>query len=188
MAQARRVGPEAANRLLTKRAPVIGPGRFLLYIAAAAVLLVGLAGLGIFVPSASVTLVAQAQPFAQRDVEIQAQPGKAPIRVRVTTISRSDSQGFKTTGVKQVLLAPATGQVTYTNNCSGGGHTSPGILLYRGQRLTNSNKIEFAQTTGDTVVKWGSSVTGVNIVAVVAGSAGDVASGPICGANPIEGT
>jgi len=181
------VGVAAPTKLLTKSATEIKPGRFLLYIAAAAVLLVGLAGLGIFVPSASVTLVAQAQPFAQRDVEIQAQPGKAPIRVRVTTISRSDSQGFKTTGVKQVLLAPAIGQVTYTNSCSGGGHTSPGILLYRGQRLTNSNRIEFAQTTGDTVVKWGGSVTGVNIVATIAGSTGNVGGDTISGWQAIEG-
>ena len=181
------VGVAAPTKLLTKSATEIKPGRFLLYIAAAAVLLVGLAGLGIFVPSASVTLVAQAQPFAQRDVEIQAQPGKAPIRVRVTTISRSDSQGFKTTGVKQVLLAPAIGQVTYTNSCSGGGHTSPGILLYRGQRLVNSNRIEFAQTTGDTVVKWGGSVTGVNIVATIAGSTGNVGGDTISGWQAIQG-
>src|SRR6266481_318755 len=181
------VGVAAPTKLLTKSATEVKPGRVLLYLAAGAVLLVGLAGLAIFVPSASVTLVAQAQPFAQRDVEIQAQPGKAPIRVRVTSISRSDSQGFKTTGVKQVLLAPATGQVTYTNNCSGGGHISPGILLYRGQRLINSNKIEFAQTTGDTVVKWGASVSGGNVVAVVAGSAGNVGSGTISGASAIVG-
>src|SRR6266849_3103064 len=57
------VGVAAPTKLLTKSATEIKPGRFLLYIAAAAVLLVGLAGLGIFVPSASVTLVAQAQPF-----------------------------------------------------------------------------------------------------------------------------
>src|SRR5258708_876704 len=148
------VGVAAPTKLLTKSATEIKPGRFLFYIAAGAVLLVGLVGLGIFVPSASVTLVAQAQPFAQPDVEIQAQPGKAPIRARVTTISRSDSQGFKTTGRKHVQLAPAIGQVTYTNSCSGGGHTSPRILLYRGQRLGKSNRIEFAQTTGDTEVKW----------------------------------
>ncbi len=181
------VGVSAPTKLLTKSATEIKPGRFLLYIAAAAVLLVGLAGLAIFVPSASVTLVAQAQPFAQRDVEIQAQPGKAPIRVRVTTISRTDSQGFKTTGVKQVLLAPAIGQVTYTNSCSGGGHSSPGILLYRGQRLVNSNRVEFAQTSGDTLVKWGASVSGVNIVAVVAGSAGNVGGDTISGSQAIEG-
>src|SRR5216684_2309869 len=59
-------------------------------VAAPTILLVGIVAAGIFVPTASVTLIAQAQPFAQRDVEIQAQPNKAPIRVRVSSISRSD--------------------------------------------------------------------------------------------------
>jgi len=181
------VGVAAPRKLLTKKATEVKPGRVLLYIAAGTVLLVGLAGLAIFVPSASVTLIAQAQPFSQRDVEIQAQPGKGPIRVRVSTISRSDSQGFKTTGVKQVQLAPAIGQVTYTNSCQQAQHTSPGILVYRGQRLINSNKIEFAQTTNDTMVPWGQVVKGVNIQAVVPGTAGNVGSDTISGANAIEG-
>ncbi len=173
------VGVAAPTKLLTKSATEIKPGRFLLYIAAATVLLVGLAGAAIFVPSASVTLIAQAQPFSQRDVEIQAQPGKAPIRVRVSIVSRSDSQGFKTTGVKQVLLAPAIGQVTYDNKCSGSGHTSPGILVYRGQRLLNTNNIVFAQTAGDTFVPWGKSVSGVTVQAVQPGAAGNVGSNTI---------
>jgi hypothetical protein len=173
------VGVAAPTKLLTKSATEIKPGRALLYIAAALVLLVGLVGAGIFVPSASVTLVAEAQPFAQRDVEITAQPGKGPIRVRVSVISRSDSQGFKTTGVKAVQLAPSIGQVTYTNKCSAGGHSSPGILVYRGQRLLNTNGIVFAQTAGDTFVPWGKSVSGVAVQAVVPGSAGNVGSNTI---------
>src|ERR1700736_3252826 len=181
------VGVAAPTKLLPKSATEIKPGRFLLYLAAATILLVGLFGLGIFVPSASVTLVAQAQPFAQRDVEIQAQPNKAPIHVRVSIVSRSDSQGFKTTGVKAVQLAPANGQVTYTNSCSGNGHSSPGIVVYQGQRLMNSNGIEFAQTRGDIVVKWGTSAPGVAIIAVTAGSAGNVGGGTISGPNAILG-
>ena len=181
------VGVAAPTKLLTKSATEIKPGRTLLYIVAATILIVGIAGAGIFVPTASVTLIAQAQPFAQRDVEIQAQPNKAPIRVRVSSVSRSDSQGFKTTGVKAVPLAPANGQVTYTNNCSGNGHSSPGIVVYQGQRLMNSNGIEFAQTRGDIVVKWGTSAPGVAIIAVTAGSAGNVGGGTISGPNAILG-
>jgi hypothetical protein len=181
------VGVAAPTKLLTRAATEIKPGRFILYVAAATVLLVGLAGLGIFVPTASVTLIAQAQPFSQRDFEIQAQPGKAPIHVRASVISRSDSQGFKTTGVKAVPLAPSYGQVTYTNTCNPNGHSSPGILVYRGQRLINSNKIEFAQTSGDTTVPWGGSVKGVNIQAVVPGTAGNVGSDTISGPGAIEG-
>jgi hypothetical protein len=172
------VGVNAPTKLLTKSATEIKPGRFLLYLAAATILLVGLVGAGIFVPSASVTLIAQAQPFTQRDVEIQAQPGKAPVRVRVSVISRSDSQGFKTTGVKAVQLAPAYGQITYSNSCPKGSHNSPGILVYQGQRLTNTNGIVFAQTSADTTVPWGSTAPGA-VQAVVPGAAGNVGSGTI---------
>ncbi len=173
------VGVAAPTKLLTRAATEIKPGRFILYVAAATVLLVGLAGLGIFVPTASVTLIAQAQPFSQRDFEIQAQPGKAPVHVRASVISRSDSQGFKTTGVKSVPLAPSIGQVTYDNKCSAVGHTSPGILVYRGQRLVNTNGIVFAQTAGDTMVPWGKSVSGVVVQAVQAGTPGNVGSNTI---------
>jgi hypothetical protein len=167
------VGVAAPTKLLTKSATEIKPGRTLLYIVAATILLVGIVGAGIFVPTASVTLIAQAQPFAQRDVEIQAQPNKAPIRVRVSSISRSDSQGFKTTGVKSVPLAPAIGQVVYTNSCT---HNNPTFTMPKGQRLYDpANQLDFAQTSGDANVAAGKSVT-VNVIAVTSGSAGNVGS------------
>src|SRR5438309_7444414 len=106
----------APTRLLTKTATELKPGRFLLYVTAITLILVGLFAAAVFIPSASVTLVAQAQPFTQKDVEIQAQPGKPPIKVRPVNISKSNSQGFKVTGSKNVPLAPATGQVVYSNN------------------------------------------------------------------------
>jgi hypothetical protein len=180
------VGVTAPTKLITKSATELKPGRFLLYVAALMTLLVGLAALAVFVPTASVTLIAQAQPFSQQDVEIQAEPGKAPIRVRTDVISRTDSQGFKTTGVNQVILAQSYGQVTYTNNCSKSGHTSPGILVYSGQRLINSNKIEFAQTSGDVTVPWGQSLSGVSIKAIVPGAAGNIGSHTISGSRAIQ--
>src|SRR4030081_100988 len=142
------VGIAAPTRLLTKTATELKPGRFLLYITAATLLVVGLFGAAIYVPSASVTLVAQAAPFTQRDVEIQAQPGKGTIHVRSVVISRSNSQGFKTTGLITVPLAPAFGAVTYTNNCRQGNNLGAGLVLRNGQRLLNSNGITFAQTSG----------------------------------------
>lgn len=180
------IGVSAPAKLITKTATELKPGRFLLYMAALMIALVGLSALAVFVPSASVTLIAQAAPFSERDVEITAEPGKQPVHVRVSTISRTDSQGFKTTGLKQVQLAPSIGQVTYTNNCSGSGHISPGILVYRGQRLINSNQIEFAQTSNDVVVPWGKSVAGINIQAVVPGSAGNIGGDTISGWKAIE--
>src|SRR6202162_1289180 len=124
------VGIAAPTRLLTKTATELKPGRFLLYITAATLLLVGLFGAAIYVPSASVTLIAQAAPFTQKDVEIQATPSSKAIHVRADVISKSSSQGFKTTGSIVVPLAPAIGQVLYSNNCSANAHGAPGIWLY----------------------------------------------------------
>ncbi|GAC1509025.1 MAG: hypothetical protein NVS1B3_10710 [Candidatus Dormibacteraceae bacterium] len=178
------IGIAAPTKLLTRTATELKPGRFLLYITAATLLLVGMFGAAIFVPSASVTLVAQAAPFTQKDVEIQAQPGKGPIKIRAVSVSRSNSQGFKTTGVIQVPLAPATGQVVYTNDLSGGFSSGPGLCFPVGQRVTNANGIVFAQTSGgdprcpasagsSVLVPWRGQAT-ANVIAVIPGASGNV--------------
>src|ERR1700758_2783752 len=69
------IGVAAPTRLITKTATEVKPGRFLLYVTAVTLILVGIFAAAVFVPSASVTLVAQAQPFTTKDVEISAQPG-----------------------------------------------------------------------------------------------------------------
>src|SRR5437870_2121037 len=71
------VGIAAPTRLLTKTATELKPGRFLLYVTAITLILVGLFATADVVPTASVTLIAQAQPSTQNDVHVQAQPGKA---------------------------------------------------------------------------------------------------------------
>lgn len=177
------VGIAAPTKLLTKTATELRPGRFLLYVTAATLLLVGVFGAAIFVPSASVTLVAQAAPFTQKDVELQAQPGKGTIHVRTVLTSRSNSQGFKTTGVISVPLAPAIGSVAYTNNfsppkCPGLSCGSAGIIVPYGQRLMNTNQLEFAQTSKNTVVPWKGTAQ-ASVIAVMAGSAGNVGSNTI---------
>lgn len=179
------VGVSAPRKLQTRTATELKPGRFLLYVTAATLLAVGVFAVAVFVPSASVTLVAQAQPFTQKDFEIQAQPGKPPIRVRPVTLSKSNSQGFKVTGSIDVPLAPATGQVTYTNSCRANpGY--PGLTIKHGQRLLNSNGLIFAQTAGDVTVPWQQGgvpgvVPGVSIMAVNFGSAGNVGADTITG-------
>jgi len=178
------VGIAAPTKLLTKTATELKPGRFLLYITAATLLLVGLFGAAIYVPSASVTLIAQAAPYTQKDVEIQAKPGTGTIKVRAVAISKSNSQGFKTTGLIQVNLVPSTGQVIYSNTCPANTHGAPGIWLYQGQRLDNSNGLVFAQTSADTMVPWGLASPAISIIAVQAGSVGNVGSNTI---NIIEG-
>ncbi len=179
------IGVVAPARLITKTATELKPGRFLLYMATLMIVLVGLSGLAVFVPSATVTLIAQAAPFSQRDVEISAEPGKAPVRVRAVTVSKTDSQGFKTTGSKIVQLAPATGQVVYTNNLDKPGCpslycNSPGLTFPYGQRLKDGqDNIEFAQTSGNTVVPWHGGQATVNVQAVIPGPSGNVGNGVI---------
>jgi Baseplate J-like protein len=173
------VGIAAPTRLLTKTATELKPGRFLLYITAATLLLVGLFGAAIYVPSASVTLIAQAAPFTQKDVEVQATPASKTIHVRASVVSRSSSQGFKTTGSIVVPLAPSQGQVVFSNNCPKNNHNSPGIQIYRGQRLDNSNGITFAQNAPDFVLPWGEVSSAVGVIAVQTGSAGNVGAGTI---------
>ena len=177
------IGIAAPKKLLTKTATELKPGRFLLYVTAATLLAVGVFAVAVFVPSASVTLVAQAQPFTEKDVEIQAQPGKPPVKVRPVVISHANSQGFKVTGSINVPLAPATGQVVYTNNfppprCPGISCGSPGLDVPYGQRLMNTNQLEFAQTSGKTTVPWktaaGPGTATANVVAVNPGSGGNV--------------
>jgi hypothetical protein len=174
------VGVGAPRKLITKTATELRPGRFLLYVTAVTLIIVGIFAAAVFVPSASVTLVAQAQPFTQKDVEIQAQPGKPPIKVRTVSVSKSNSQGFKVTGSINVPLAPATGQVVYTNNLKSGTYAnSAGLIFKYGQRLMNTNGLEFAQTSPDTLVPWNGGQKTVNVVAVTPGSVGNVGSDTI---------
>ena len=183
------IGIAAPTRLITKNATEMKPGRFLLYVAAATLLVVGLIAMAVYVPSASVTLVAAAQPYSQKQVEIQAQPGKPPIRVRVDVITSSASQSFKTTGLVRVFLAAATGAVVYTNNmqaprCPGDPNCgSPGLIILRGQRLDDSGDgLVFAQTTnryrGGVLVPWGGQAVAA-VIATVRGTVGNVGNDKI---------
>ena len=181
------VGIAPRRKLITKSATELRPGRFLLYVTAATLVVLALFAAAVYVPSATVTLVAQAAPFSEKDVEIQAQPGKGPIHVRVVTIARSASQGFKTTGLISVPRAPATGQVVYTNDFSPGPGDGAGICMPYGQRLMNTNGVEFAQTTGVAVpgcpqpgvlVPWHGTAT-ANVIATTPGTVGNVGSDTI---------
>jgi len=168
------VGVGAPSKLLTRTATELKPGRFLLSVTAITLILVGLFAAAVFVPSASVTLVAQAQPFSQKDVEIQAQPGKPPIKVRTVSVSKSNSQGFKVTGSINVPLAPSIGAIELRNACGKPKNlNSSGIISFRGTRFVNTNGIEFAQSSGDITVGWGQTAT-ANVIATTPGSVGNV--------------
>jgi len=181
--QATHVGVVAPRKLLSVTATEIRPVRFFAYIVAASILLIGLGGAAVFVPSATVTLVAQAQPFQQTGIQVQAQPGSGPVKVRIVMSSDSNSQGFKTTGVKATPAAVSTGQAVYTNDLRQGFTDSPGLVFKRGQRLTNTDGIVFAQTSPDTLVTWNGGQATVNVVAVTPGVAGNVGDHTITSIN-----
>src|SRR2546430_4746467 len=142
---------------------------------AISLILVGVLAAAVFVPSASEPLIGRAAPFTEKEVETQAQPGKPPIKVRPVVIAKSNSQGFKVTGSIDVPLAPSTGQVVYTNDLKPTfGTNSPGLVFRYGQRLLNTNGLEFAQTSGDTIVPWNGGQKTVNVIAVKPGSGGNV--------------
>jgi hypothetical protein len=73
--------------------------------------------------------------------------------------------------------------VVYTNDfatpkCPGINCGSPGIVVPYGQRLMNTNQLEFAQTSKNVTVPWKGTAS-ATVVAVVAGTAGNVGSGTI---------
>ena len=149
------------------------PSRYLLYAGAALVLLAGIVLVLFYVPSARVTLVAQAQPFST-NVDIAAEPGKQPVRVRAVSVNRSLSLGNQpATGNKVTTGQLAAGQFTYVNNCP------QGLTIPNGQRLRSVTGVLFAQM-GDVTVAQGQQKT-VDIKAVQTGATGNVAPGQITG-------
>lgn len=150
--------------------------RYVLYGGAGILLLVGMVGMAFYVPSARVTLVVQAQAFPT-SVDVTAEPGKAPIRVRTVTVTKSDSLSGQATGTKTSGGQYATGEFTYDNNCPFA------LSIPNGQRLRAANGAVFAQL-GDQIVPQNHSAT-VSIKATQTGQAGNVGAGQITG---IEGS
>jgi hypothetical protein len=139
-----RVAKQAHARLPSKVITRPRPGRAVLYVGLAMLAIVGMACGVLFVPSATVILSAPAKPFSLQS-EVQAEPGKAPVRVRTVSVQKQASGGYQTTGTKVTPGDVATGTIAYHNNC-------PVDLFIRvGQSLTSSNGLEFRQTGGTDV-------------------------------------
>ena len=148
-----------------------GAGRFVAGTVLLLALLFVLVGAAVYVPSAKVTLIAQAKDFSQT-TDIQAAPNSAPVRVRLVSQSKQASRSFQATGTKVTPAANATGAVVYTDGCPFGAS----FLIKNGQQLATASGIIFAQL-GDVTVKSGA--TTANVVAVSTGPAGNVAAGSI---------
>ncbi len=127
------------------------PSRAILYGGVALVLAVVLVGLLVFVPSAKVTLVAQAQPFSA-DLAVTAAPSGTPIHVRTATAGKKATQSFKATAVKTTPGQPATGGIAFDGS---GCNQSEGseIRVPNGTRLRSSTGVQFATNGGDVIIR-----------------------------------
>lgn len=164
----------APSRQATAGVKATGPGRFLLYLGAGLILVVGLVSAAVFVPSASVTLTAKAQPL-KSESSFDAAPNSAPVHVRQVTASKNASNQFPATGDKVTAAQYATGSVTWT--AKGCNVFMPGYSIQTGQRVSTTSNVVFAVQQG-TEVTCSSPVT-TPVIAVVPGAAGNVAASTI---------
>ncbi|MBO0683319.1 MAG: hypothetical protein J2P45_09205, partial [Candidatus Dormibacteraeota bacterium] len=162
----------------------LSPRRMLFYAAAGLLLLIGVVSSVVFVPSAEIVVVAQAQPAAS-DLTVSGDPGRAPIPVRVATASKSVSQSFNVTSVTPSQAQAATGTIQMdTANCAGLGFTVPNGTLLRGP-----GGIQFATNAGDVTVGGNGNPqqAQTSIIATQPGQAGNVAQGAFAFENPGAG-
>jgi hypothetical protein len=142
----------------------------IIYAAAGAAAIVFLVLLIFVAPSATITLVAQAQPFA-RDVQLDAQPGQGTVEVRTESVQKTVTGSFQASGAKFSGGQAAKGDVTYTNSC-------PATLrLVAGQQLQGGGQT-FAQDGTTPDLAQGDTAS-VSVHAAQPGAAGNVGAGQI---------
>lgn len=154
-----------------------GPGRFLLYLGAGLILVVGLVSAAVFVPSATVTLTAKAQPL-KSESSFDAAPNSAPVHVRQVTASKNASNQFPATGDKVTSAQYATGVVMLSAKpCFpySGYDIGPPV----GTRISTPQGVRFAITDTKVHVDCGGPSVPANVIAESPGAAGNVASNQI---------
>lgn len=147
--------------------------RIPLYVAAAVILLAGIAAVVVFVPSATITLIASAQQFSA-PVDLTAQPGSTGngITVRTETVQKQFSGTFQATGQKNTPGAKASGTIQYQADCG-----PLGLQVAKGATLTSRSGVVFVQQQAVTVDS-GQTKT-APIEAQTEGSNGNVGAGQI---------
>jgi len=164
----------AVGRRLPSNITQYPTARYVLYGGAVLILLAGVLAALFYVPTARVTLVAQAQPFSTAADVTADTTAKSLVHVRVVSITnKSASATVPATGNKVMPGQPAAGQFTYVNNCA-----FP-LQIAIGQRLHGANGVVYAQL-GETTVGNGQQAT-VSIKAVTSGQNGNVPAGQITG-------
>jgi Baseplate J-like protein len=154
----------------TARLTARGPERAVLYGGAGVVLIAGIAAMLFLAPSATVILVAQATPFT-RPVQLNVQPGQAPINVRSQTVTQTLSNSFQATGTQTSAGQVAKGTVQYTNNCP------VEFNLRSGQQLVSTGGIVFVQQNDIQVGT--NATTSASVNAAQPGASGNVGPGEI---------
>ncbi|MDQ6918417.1 MAG: baseplate J/gp47 family protein, partial [Candidatus Dormibacteraeota bacterium] len=145
-------------------------GRMVLYAGAALLVLVALIAAAVLIPTASITLTAKAQSLSDT-ANVDAAPGAAPVKIRQVTTTKTLSQQFSATGVKDTPAAAASGSVTFTNTCAQSTWT-----LKQGQLVSTSSGVQFVLQTGSQV----SDVPqAVSVLASIPGVAGNVGANTI---------
>jgi len=158
--------------------PDVKPGRLVFYGAAALVLLVGVIASIVYMPSAEVDMVAQAQPFTG-DFSVTGDPGAQQVPIRVATATRSASQTFPA-GRKIVAAVAAKGTVTFD-----AGSCPVGFQIPNGTRTRGPGGVEFATTGGDVNLGGGNPAQAQAAVqATQPGPGGNVEAGPFAFENP----
>jgi len=162
-----------------RRLPVgltaLQPARYVLYGAAGLLLLAGILATVFYVPSARVTLVAQAQTLST-PVDVTGAPEGSAIHVRVANITKQASITGQATGTKTTAGQVAVGEFVYVNACP------DQLLVPNGQRLHSVTGAVFAQL-GDVDVLPGRTASAA-IKAVQSGQSGNVGAGQITGIDP----
>ncbi len=171
MARAIRIG--SLGRRLPSQMTMYEPARYVLYGGAVLVLLAGILAVLFYMPTARVTLVAQAQPFTT-NVDVTADPSaKSTVHVRTVTVTKTVTGQGQATGTRANGGQLAAGEFTYVNNCP------IALTVGNGQRLRSVSGVLFAQL-GDVSVEQSKQQT-VSIKAVQPGQAGNVGAGQITG-------
>jgi hypothetical protein len=150
-------------------------GRLMLYAGTALIAFVAFLAAALLIPTASVTLTAQAQTLSDT-ANIDAAPNAAPVKVRQVTTTKSLSQQFSATGVHVTPAVAAGGAVLYSNSCP-----ASTFNTFRGQLFASAGGVQFVQQVDFKVPPGGGSV---NVLALVPGVGGNVAPGSMTVANP----
>jgi hypothetical protein len=154
-----------------------GRARTVLYVAAAALLLTGLISSALFVPSASVTLVADAKPFSA-DLQLTTTPGHSAFGVRSVSETKTVSGTFPVSGNNTTAGAQARGSVAYQNRCPSVPPVSSGQLqIAQGTVLTSQSGVQFVQQ--DTVQVSSGQTATASVSAAQPGANGNVPAGQV---------